>query len=357
MHQQQHQHQQRGLSSSARNVNNPARGNAPYNSPVSERDGGQVGVGSRAGGAAAVGYRGQTARDQRPGPQIPPTSTCDASDNEFPFPDAQDQEHNGGGRRGQTKIEAEKHSRSAPSGAGEESIHEKDGVTLRPAAATVTRRSSRSAEKGTRRLSRSGSGSRSGSHERLHMHTFSSRRRSSSSFGSPDRGSSSPGWSSYARRLSGADVAEGGGTERDRNGVDHNYHPASGSVSTAGRSLAQNKDNNFDGAPLREAWAQEGAGGEPQGNYGAPVTQAKDARAAAAQRQEAELDAVGRKDWAESGGAWADEGARRGPAGRQRRGEWNGNGGSGSGGREQQQAGEKMVDEDAYRFRSFSEEV
>lgn len=337
MHQHLHQHhqQQQGLSSSV-------RGAASHSSLAPDNDSGKAGVGVRAGGAAA-GYRIQTAWEQRPGRQ---QAASDVSD-EFPFPDKQGQNHNTDGvdgPRGQSIVAAENDGNSALSG----------GTASRPAAAAITRRSSRSAEKGNRRLSRSGSGSHS--HERLHMHTFSSRRRSSSSFGSPDRGPSSPGWPSYARCSSGADATESGGVEWDE--ADRNPQPAPGNVPTAVRHLARHKDNNsLDHAPLGVAWGQEGAGGEAQGSHGAPVTQRHDTRVATAQDQEPDFDAAGRKDWVENAGAWGEEGGGREAAGGPRRREWNGSVVGGSGGEGHPQAGERMVDEDAYRFRSFSEEV
>eukprot|EP00752_Nemacystus_decipiens_P018403 g16506.t1 len=350
------------LSSSARNVNTPARGGVSYTSLVSNHHDGKTDASFRVGGTASpAGYHGQPPWEQRPGRQqgaseTPPASNGDASADGFPFPDTRGEKYysgGAGGRRDQTHAEDDNEGRSVPNGKGEGGAQGMDGVSLRPAAAAVTRRSSRSAEKGTRRLSRSGSGS--GSHERLHMHTFSSRRRSSSNFGSPDPGPSSPGGASYARRRPGADATEAGGTERD--GADRsNYQPASRSVSSAGRQLGQHKDGSIDRAPLREAWPQEGAGGDPRGNYGAPVTQPKNLKAAAAQGQASKIEATRRKDWAESAGAWGEEAARREAAGGQEQGEWKGSGGNGSGGGGQQQAGERMLDEDAYRFRSFSEE-
>lgn len=382
------QQQQQGLPSPVRDVNTlspSASGGAAYSLRASEHDGRKSGVGVRAGGAVA-GIRRRNAWEQRPGQQqpadseTPPASSCDVSADEFPFPDTQGQKYNGGGaedRWGQISAQAETDGIGAPTGEGGGSAHGKDGASVRAAAAAaaVTRRPSRSAEKGTRRLSRNGSGSNS--HERLHMHTFSSRRRSSGgssfSFGSPDRGPSSPGWSSYARRLSGGgggDATEGGGgIERD--GADRTYQSVSGGVSsTTSRHLAQNKDNTFDHAPLPEAWAREGAGGEPQGSYEAPATQPQGARVAAAQGQQSDFDAAGREAWVENARAWGEEGARREAVGYQQRGEWKGGGvggsrggvggggvGGGGGGGGTGQADERMVDEDAYRFRSFSEEV
>eukprot|EP00903_Cladosiphon_okamuranus_P016343 g15071.t1 len=360
--QQQHQQQQQQrLSSSLRNV-------------PEHNDGGTAGRSA----AAPSGYRGQPAWEQRLGQQqaaseAPAASTCDAIADEFPFPDTQGRAYNGGGadsRPGRRNIEAESDGSGAPSGrGGGESAQGKDGASSRPAAAAVPRRSSRSAEKATRRLSRSGSDSQSHSqsrsHERLQMHTFSSRRRSSSSssFGSPDRGGpSSPGWSSHARRLSGADDADAGGPERGGAARSYSYQAAPGSAPAAGRHLAQDKEDNFDGAPLREAWAQEGAGGGEAkvSSNGAPSMPLRGAGVPAAKDkdQESELDAAGRKDWVESVGAWGEgeEGARREALAGQQRGEWKGGGSGRSGGGEQQQAGERMVDEDAYRFRSFSEE-
>lgn len=360
-HHQQQQHQQ-GLSSSLRNLNTSSRGAASYSSPVPEHDDDRTAGG---GAAAAAGYRGQSAWEQRLGRQqavseTPAASSYDVYADEFPFPDTQGRAYNGGGedgRRGQRNVEVENDGSGASSGrGGGGSTQGKDGASSRPAAVAVTQRSSPSAEKGTCRLSRSGSGSYSHSHERLHMHTFSSRRGSSSSFGSPDRGPSSPGWSTHARRLSGVDAVDAGGPERG--GADRNYQAAPGSASAPGRHLTQKKEDNLGRVPLREAWAQEGAGGEAQGSsYGPPSTQLRAAGVAAAKGQEPEFNAAGRKDWVESVGALGEEGARREVPGGQERGEWKWSGSSGLGGGGQQQAGQRMVDEDAYRFRSFSEEV
>lgn len=63
----------------------------------------------------------------------------------------------------------------------------------------------------------------------------------------------------------------------------------------------------------------------------------------------------------QAGSSWTEGdddswgGAGRGGGGQQQRKEWGGRGGAGGGGGGQ--ANERTVDEDAYRFRSFSEEV
>lgn len=206
-------------------------------------------------------------------------------------------------------------------------------------------------------LSRDGSNSKSNNQDRME-HILSRRRGSGGSSGSGPVGrSSSSGWSSYAKRASGVagwDPAKGGGI--GRYGADGYHHAGSGraspSTSCHYRSHEQNIDNNFDRAPLGESpvsrressthgrAGHKGGEGERRASYreggGAFAKQPQDGSVTTAQSQQPEFGTAGQGEWMESVGD--GEGARLEPAG-------------------QQQANERMVDEDAYRFRSFSEEV
>lgn len=307
----------------------------------------------------------------------PHVSSHDMSADEFPFPDIQDPGPNksdgADDRGGLDGFEAG--NVSPPVGV---SAHIEDSASMPPAAgsAAVILTPSRSTDRsdamiagdypanGNGRLSRNGSNSKSNNQDRME-HILSRRRGSGGSSGSgPVGGSSSPGWSSYAKRASVVadwDSTKGGGSERY--GADGHQQGGSGRAGTPTRgegnaSLStsrhyrpntheQNMDNNFDRAPLGESpvsrreslthgrAGHKGGEGERQGNCrgggGAFAKQPQDSSATTAQSQQPEFSTAGQ-------GECRGEGARLETMG-------------------QQQANERMVDEDAYRFRSFSEEV
>jgi len=152
--------------------------------------------------------------------------------------------------------------------------------------------------------------------------------------------------------MSGVGSERGGGT-------DPRQQPLSG-----GAAAEATKDTTYEGgqledSPISRAESWKG-GGIVVGGGGTTTNPATDGRAAARQdQQQSGFCAEGRGGgWVEGDSAAEGEGASREMVGQRGQVEeewdWNGGGPSGGGGR---QASDRVVDEDAYRFRSFSEEV
>lgn len=348
------------------------------------------------------------------------SSTYDTSSDEFPFPGTRDQSNSRSrgrvDRQGQLVVDTNNDSggetfgmpssssRGVTGGGGTPGNSAETTAINQPSTRNSTDRIDATA-RGNRRLSRGGSGSSNGRiHDRNSL--IASRRRSSGgsggSGGSLD-GPSSPGWSSYARRLSGHssggafgrggvggsgygtedNIQEGGGSKRY--GGDRREYQAVSGRSVKGQEdpspsrfrhndvtdHQKNSSHRVEHARVGErrasrsgSWTHEGAGvreGEPQGSD-------RGGRVAGDRNGQTESRAVGRGRWMEGSGSLEEEGASTEMAGQQQqqpqeqpqREEWDevrgGGGGLGGGGR-QHQASERTVDEDAYRFRSFSEEV
>lgn len=364
-----HERKERAHSSFLRDTNTsslPARGGSQsftYSQHDSDKASADV-------AATLEGYTRQTTWEQQQelaASDTPPTSTYNVSTDEFPFPDTQDKQlHDSNGaddREGLVGIEAG--NISATVGGG---LHNMDSSSPRS-----TDRSdamiAASPVNGKSRLSRDGRNSNSSNHDRMN-HLVSRRRGSGdSSSGGPVGGSSSPGWSSYAKRTSGvAGWHPTDGGESERYGADGHDQPVLGRAvrKTKGSQSAslstsrpyhyhahkQNMDINVDRAQLgessvsrRESWTHGRAGnkagqGGAQGSYGANngafAKQRQGGTGAADPGQQPQSGATGQSGWEDGGGD--REGTRLETVG-------------------QRQASERMVDEDAYRFRSFSEEV
>lgn len=352
-------------------VSSSARGGQSY---VRSEYGGVKASADVPAGAAVAGYSRRIAWEQEQelaASEAARSSAYGASADEFPFPDTQGQrraDDRGGGGVNAGNF-------AATRGGG---VHNKDSLPMQsPAGPTaVTLTSSRSTDRsdvtiagdpvsGNSRVSRDGSNSNS-NHDRMN-YIVSRRRGSGGSTGSgPVGGSCSPGRSSHAKRASGVAgwrPTEGGGSER-YGAHDHPAVSGRAGTTTKGQGSAslpssrhfhsntheQNMEIS-DRAPLgespvcgRESWTHSRAGNKGreggQGSHGeingAFAKQPQDGSAAAGQSQQDEVSAAGQGGWDKDDGD--GEGARLESVGKQ-------------------QANERIVDEDAYRFRSFSEEV
>ncbi|CAM9320548.1 unnamed protein product [Ectocarpus sp. 12 AP-2014] len=418
---QQPQHQQQGQSFSRKDSHPPPPSTAgdTHSSNRDERDGdGLV-------GAVVVeedlGRR--TAWEEGQERQEAATGAYDTLSNKFPFPGTHDQSNSrsrGGADRqdqlvvdtnedsgGETFGAPSSSSRGVAGGGGTPGKGAEPMMISQPSSRNSTDRIDATA-RGNRRLSRGGSGSSNGrSHDRNSL--IASRRRSSGGSGgsgvSAGDGPSSPGWSSYARRLSGhsgggafggggaggsgygteGNTRGGGGSER-YGGHRREYQTVSGRAAKGQEGSSpsrfrhddvtdhqQNSSHRVEQARVGErreshsgSWTHGGAGvreGDPQGRD-------RGGRGAGDRNRQTESRAVGRGRWTEGSASLEEEGASTEMAGQQRlqqqqpqeqpqREEWDearGGGLGGGGGGRQHQASERTVDEDAYRFRSFSEE-
>lgn len=418
---QQPQHQQQGQSFSRKDSHPPPSSTAgdTHSSNRNERDGdGLV-------GAVVVeedlGRR--TAWEEGQERQQAAASTYDTSSDELPFPGTHDQSNSrsrgGADRQGQLVVDTNEDSGGETFGAPSSSSRGVTGGGGTPEKGaepmTINQPSSRNSTdridataRGNRRLSRGGSGSSNGRiHDRNSL--IASRRRSSGGSGgsgvSAGDGPSSPGWSSYARRLSGhsgggafgrggaggsgygtEDNTRGGGSSERYGGDRREYQAVSGRSAKGQEGSSpsrfrhedvtdhqQNSSHRVEQARVGErrashsgSWSHGGAGvreGEPQGRD-------RGGRVAGDRNRQTESRAVERGRWTEGSASLEEEGSSTAMAGQQQqqqqqpqeqpqREDWDEarGGGLGGGGGRQHQASERTVDEDAYRFRSFSEEV
>ncbi|CAM9090747.1 unnamed protein product, partial [Hapterophycus canaliculatus] len=373
---------------------------------------GARGVALEDGCRAALGptswEEGQEEHQQQSASEISPSSTLDTSTDEFPFPGIRDQQQHGDGSKGRDDrgdvldVEAngvnDTHTLtfgSPPSSARCPGTRPSSSAVVGDTASE----NSKLSRGGSTRISRT---SKNHGNRAILADSMHTRNEGGSTSSGPGEVSSLPGWSLHANRPSGssggtmsgrgtfgASIGLGGSGSGSARYVGDRRCPHAVSRRVASRidgeensirhtQLDSNAHFHLDfPPPTREpSTAQADSWTNGDGGKTSPQDRYRSGRVAAVSPRQGVHSATGRSRHPERGaagqGGWMGEsdpsevnGGSREEARQQQhqqaqQGEdWPGGLRVGPGGNErqqQQQASEKMVDEDAYRFRSFSEE-